>query len=56
MHCCQQLWLTVCYWGEPERALHKQDIAGSASVYLCSSHVIGTNAAENNYIFNKVFN
>ena len=48
----------VCYWGEPERALHNQDIhvAGSASISLCLSHVIGTNAAENNNIFNKVFN
>ena len=40
----------VCYWGEPERPLHNQDIhvAGSASISLCLSHVIGTNAAENN--------
>ena len=46
----------VCYWGEPEQALHNQDIAGSASISLCLSHVIGTNAAENNNIFNKLFN
>ena len=45
MHCCQQLWLTVCYWGEPEQAPHKQVCL---FVCLCFSCLIGANAAENN--------
>ena len=50
-----QLWLTMCVIGV---SLHEpliNEIAGSVSVFLCLSHIIGTNVAENK-IFNKVFN